>query len=108
MVTGGRMTRLVIPISAAVLSFFFTYETEAGSSPTRTRARHGLRPEIASTSALSSATSDAAMWLPSIRCMEGKREQEWEGAGGREQGAGVGGARSKARTVPRSSRHRHR
>ena len=39
------MTRPSMPISAAVRSFFFTYETEAGSSPTRTRTMQGLRPE---------------------------------------------------------------
>src|SRR4051812_32583624 len=70
MVIGGSITRLVTPISAAVLSFFFTYETDAGSSPTRTSARHGLRPASAATSAFNSATMAAAIWFPSIRSME--------------------------------------
>jgi len=64
--TGGRRTRLSIPISAAVWPFFFTYETEAGSSPTRTSAMQGFRPTIAETSAFSSAMISAAILLPSI------------------------------------------
>jgi hypothetical protein len=60
-VMGGRITRLVTPISAAVFSFFFTYDTDAGSSPTRTSAMHGFRPGIVATSAFNSATMAAAI-----------------------------------------------
>ena len=34
--------RLVMPISPATRSFFFTYETDAGSSPTRMNATQGF------------------------------------------------------------------
>src|SRR6478735_2948257 len=73
-VTGGRISRLVMPISAEVFSFFFTYETEAGSSPTRTRAMQGLRPLKVATWALSSATMSAAIWFPSMSSMEAEKK----------------------------------
>ena len=72
MVTGGRMMRLSMPISAAVISFFLTYETDPGSSPTRTSAMQGRRPGSVATSALRPAMMSEAILLPSMSCIVGR------------------------------------
>ena len=65
--SGKTCRRLSIPVSAAILPFFLTYETEAGSSPTLIKATHGGRfAEIFFSFAESSSQTSLAVAFPSI------------------------------------------
>src|SRR5690348_18130982 len=59
-----------MPTSAHALCLFLTYVAEAGSSPTRTVARHGTMPsdDNSLTADLTLSFTDDATRIPSIFC----------------------------------------